>query len=93
MAKGLPVNPPILLLSLVLMTAGFGKSGSACCQCLIDKECWGNDSCPEDPMGSCEYIRGGGDVPSYAADEWEVCYATGSECEKDSCSDKCEDLD
>ncbi len=84
----------ILLFSLVLLASACGKSGSACCQCLIDNDCWDSETCPEDPMGSCEYIRGDGDVPSYAdGDEWDVCYASLNECENDNCSDDCDELD
>jgi len=82
----------LLLLSFVLMNFGCGKS-SACCQCLIDSDCWDSKICPDDPMGSCEYVRGDGDVPSYADEGSDVCYATGTECEEDNCSDKCEELD
>jgi len=83
----------LLFLPFVLMTLGCGKSGSSCCQCLIDNDCWDSQSCPDDPMGSCEYVRGDGDVPSYADESLDVCYASDSACEEDNCSDKCEELD
>jgi len=82
----------ILLSTSVWLFACEDPAG-ACCDCLIEAACWDHQICPDDPMGSCLYIRGDGDVPGYAGgDEWQVCYATGVDCEAVNCSSECSDI-
>ena len=81
-----------LLVTSLALTACEDPAG-ACCDCLIEASCWNHQSCPDDPMGSCLYIRGDGDVPAYAGgDEWQVCYATGVDCEAANCNSECSDI-
>jgi len=77
----------------VLMSTGCTGGAAACCDCLVENDCWDSEICPDDPYGSCEYVRGDGDLPSYADDDDEVCYATGVECEETQCASECEGLD
>ena len=63
---------------------------ASCCDCLIAHSCWDHQSCPDDPVGSCLHVRGDADVPSYASQSLEVCYASEVACEKDNCASECE---
>ena len=87
---------PMLRCALVFLLTLFLNAcpdpAASCCDCLISNTCWDNQICPDDPKGSCLYVLGDGNVPSYANDGWDVCYASGVDCEKTNCSSQCESV-
>jgi hypothetical protein len=63
-----------------------------CCECVVANSCWDSQICPLDPLGSCRWLIGDGNRPSYASDGWDVCYAVSIDCEATYCAEQCDGL-
>lgn len=76
------------LLVLVVVLVGCESEGEAYCACVIQNNCWSDDSCLEDPLGSCQWVKANGDIPAYAeGDESKVCYGVNLDCSLPACGE------
>jgi len=74
----------LVLLALLLVSCGKSEE-EECCECIVEQGCWDSRLCPEDPVGSCKWVRADGDLPSYADEGSDVCFAFGASCANEKC--------
>ena len=85
------MNARLTTIVLLLATACVDQ-GDVCCDCLIENSCWDTALCEEDPLGSCKYTIGSGDLPAYVdGDETQVCFSVLLACSDDNCASECAD--
>jgi hypothetical protein len=76
-----------LVLVVVLGFLSCGKSEQEkYCDCVVDNGCWDSELCPDDPRGSCYWVKAAGPLPAYThGDESNVCYAVNTDCSMPKC--------
>lgn len=78
------------VVALVALLSGCGDPAKPCCDCIVENECWADDSCPDEPYASCLWTKGDGELPAYASSAADVCFATLTECVETQCESLCE---